>query len=74
MRGKTVVEELELRLSQMRDGTYTESDGAVLITRDASSGILTFSYPGLDNEDGEELLGEAARTFGYVREAANAPH
>ena len=66
MKGKTVIEELAIRIQQMRDGTYTKSSGAILITRDAKTSILTFSYPGLDSPEGMELFAEAALVRGFV--------
>jgi hypothetical protein len=72
MRGSTVIADLVRILEQKANGTYTPSDGAVLITRDASSGILTFSYPGLDEQDGVRLMDEACKVRGYVREVAHA--
>jgi hypothetical protein len=71
-RGNTVIEELELRIAQMRDGTYTHCDGAILVTRDASSGILTFSYPALTAAEGMELFERAAQVRGFVKEAVHA--
>lgn len=68
MKGKTVVQELADRIQQMRDGTYTKSDGAVLITRDAKTKILTFSYPGLDVAEGIKLFEDAVKIHGFVPE------
>jgi hypothetical protein len=68
MRGTaTTADDLEMRAREMRDGTYTESDAAVLVTRDASSGILTFSYPGCSPEDAAEVFDEAATLRGYTK-------
>jgi hypothetical protein len=66
MKGKTVVDELEMRIREMKAGTYTKSSGAILITRDQKTGILTFSYPGLDVDDGMKLFAEAAEIRGFV--------
>lgn len=60
----SVVEDLENITKAMRDGSYAESEGAVLITRDARTGILTFNYPGLKDEDeGHELLKDAMESL-----------
>jgi hypothetical protein len=62
----TVIESIEDVLRQKREGTYTESDAAVLITRDAETGTLTFSFHGCDNDEGWELFEEAARVRGLI--------
>lgn len=68
MQGKTVVQELTSIVQQMSAGTYTRSSGAVLITRDAATGILTFVYAGVDNAEGMKLFAEAAAIRGLVPE------
>jgi hypothetical protein len=61
----SVTRELESVLTEMRNGTYTESDGAVLITRDAKTGILTVSYYGdINGKNGREFLADAMATLG----------
>jgi hypothetical protein len=69
-----VADGLDRLALEMRCGDYTESDAAVLITRDAKTGIITYSYPGCNFEDGNALLDEAARMRGYKKdeEWANA--
>jgi hypothetical protein len=59
---QTVVEGIEDILRQKREGTYTESDAAVLITRDEGTGILTFSFHGIDNDEGWNLFWEAVKS------------
>ena len=68
MEGKTVVQELVSIVQQMNSGLYTKSSAAVLITRDAATGTLTFVYPGVDTKEGQELFAEAAAIRGYVPE------
>jgi hypothetical protein len=65
MKGKTVVEELTNIIEQMKAGTFTRSDAAVLITRDAITGILTFVYPGVDSKEGMALFAQAAKLRGF---------
>ena len=66
MEGKTVVQELIRIVQQMNSGLYTKSNAAVLITRDAATGILTFTYPGVSPEEGQQLFAEAAAIRGFV--------
>ncbi len=68
MKGKTVIEELQDRIREMKAGTYTKSSAAVLITRDAKTGILTFSFPGVDADEGYKLFAEAAAIRGFKPE------
>ena len=68
MEGKTVAQELSSIVQQMNAGLYTKSSGAVLITRAAATGILTFAYPGVDTKEGQKLFAEAAAIRGYVPE------
>jgi hypothetical protein len=65
------VESIEEILEDVRNGDYSESDAAVLITRDADKGFLTFTYHGCDNDEGRELVREAARCLGYLSSEIN---
>jgi hypothetical protein len=62
----TVIESIEDIIREVRAGTYTESDAAILITRDAETGTLTFSFHGVDSEEGWEMFKEAARVRGFI--------
>lgn len=68
MDGKTVVQELTSIVQQMNAGTFTKSSAAVLITRDAATGILTFVFPGVGTDEGWKLFEEAAAIRGFVPE------
>lgn len=66
----TICGRLKQLVSQMESGDYTESDAAVLITRDKATGNLTFIHMterGLD--DSKALFNAAAKTLGYARVA-----
>lgn len=56
---KEVMQSVEQIFDAYRNGTYDPFDAAVLITRDMATGILTFSFHGCDNKEGEHLLEEA---------------
>jgi hypothetical protein len=70
MEDKTVVQELIRIVQQMNSGIYTKSSAAVLITRDAATGILTFTYPGVSTEEGQQLFADAAEIRGFVHKEA----
>lgn len=58
----SVIDSLEEILQQKRSGTYTASDAAVLITRDEETGLLTFSFHGVDSDEGWNLFWKAVQT------------
>ena len=64
----SVEDRLRAIVREMELGDYTESDAAVLITRDKATGVLTFTHMtegGID--DVKKLFDEAAKTLGYGR-------
>lgn len=64
---KSVSESILEFLQMTKEGTYSRSDAAVLITRDAVTGIFTFSYHGVDDKEGQKVFAEAARLKGFMR-------
>ena len=64
---KSVADGIKEFLQMTHEGTYLKSDAAVLITRDAVTGILTFSYHGVSDKEGQKLFATAAKLKGYVR-------
>lgn len=67
MAQESVVDGIKEFLNMTREGTYTKSDAAVLITRDAVTGIYTFSYYGVSDKEGQKIFAQAAKLKGFVR-------